>query len=207
VRSIRRLLIQRWQSDDDRVKRTAGRKRVLIDSREDFFAKACEVPLQNSTTNVLAAYGIELLVRRDDLLDSQLSGNKFYKLFFNLHEAKKHGQSRLLSFGGAYSNHLHALAAAGQRYGFKTIGVVRGERPAQLSPTLTDAQNWGMQLVFISRREYGDKHETQILEILRNQLGDFYWIPEGGANLAGARGMQLLGASLEQQLNADYTAV
>lgn len=180
---------------------------MLIDSREDFFAKACEVPLQNSTTNVLAAYGIELLVRRDDLLDSQLSGNKFYKLFFNLHEAKKHGQSRLLSFGGAYSNHLHALAAAGQRYGFKTIGVVRGERPAQLSPTLTDAQNWGMQLVFISRREYGDKHETQILEILRNQLGDFYWIPEGGANLAGARGMQLLGASLEQQLNADYTAV
>lgn len=180
---------------------------MLIESYENFFAKACEVPLQDSTTKALAACGIELLVRRDDLLDPQLSGNKFYKLFFNLHEAKKQGQTSLLSFGGAYSNHLHALAAAGQRYGFKTLGVIRGERPAQLSPTLVDAQNWGMQLVFISRREYGDKHESQILDMLHHQLGDFYWIPEGGANLAGARGMRLLGAALEQQLNADYTAV
>ena len=180
---------------------------MLIDSSEIFFAKASEVPLQNGTTSALAACGIELLIRRDDLLDAQLSGNKFYKLFFNLHEASKQGKTCLLSFGGAYSNHLHALAAAGQRYGFKTVGVVRGEQPAQLSPTLVDAQHWGMQLVFVSRREYGDKNEPQILAMLRDRLGDFYWIPEGGANLAGARGMQLLGASLEQQLKAGYTAV
>lgn len=180
---------------------------MLIDSCEDFLAQACKVPLQNATTAVLASEGVELLVRRDDLLDQQLSGNKFYKLFCNLHEASKQGLTTLLSFGGAYSNHLHALAAAGQRYAFKTIGVVRGERPVQLSPTLIDAERWGMQLVFVSRREYGDKSEPQMLDTLRNVFGDFYWIPEGGANLAGARGMQLLGAALEQQVKADYTAV
>ncbi len=185
----------------------AGIKTVLIDSGDDFFAAACAVPLQNVTTKVLAAAGVELLVRRDDLLDKQLSGNKFYKLFFNLHEASKKRISTLLSFGGAYSNHLHALAAAGQRYGFRTIGVVRGERPAQLNPTLADAEKWGMQLVFISRKEYGDKHESPIIDALHNQFGEFYSIPEGGANLAGAQGMQLLGRALEQQVKADYTAV
>ena len=180
---------------------------MLIDSGDDFFAAACAVPLQNMTTKVLAAAGVELLVRRDDLLDQQLSGNKFYKLFFNLHEACKKRITTLLSFGGAYSNHLHALAAAGQRYGFKTIGVVRGERPVQLSPTLIDAENWGMQLVFISRQQYGDKNELQMIEALRSQFGEFYSVPEGGSNLAGAQGMKLLGQALEQQVKADYTAV
>ncbi len=122
---------------------------VLIYSAEELLGIARKVPVQQVKHKIFTGAGIEVLVRRDDLIDPELSGNKFYKLFFNLRAAREQGFTRLLSFGGAYSNHLHALAAAGNRYGFSTLGVVRGERPAQLSPTLIDAEAWGMQLVFI----------------------------------------------------------
>lgn len=173
----------------------------------DLLSVACTVPVQRVEHKVFTDAGIDVVVRRDDLIDPQLSGNKFYKLFFNLRAAREQGFTRLLSFGGAYSNHLHALAAAGHRYGFNTLGVVRGERPAQLSPTLGDAEAWGMQLVFISRADYQYKSEPELLAELQSRYGGFYLIPEGGANLAGARGMQLLGHALEQQLKGDYTAV
>lgn len=173
----------------------------------DLLSVACKVPVQRVEHKVFTDAGIDVVVRRDDLIDPQLSGNKFYKLFFNLRAAREQGFTRLLSFGGAYSNHLHALAAAGHRYGFNTLGVVRGERPAQLSPTLGDAEAWGMQLVFISRADYQHKSEPELLAELQSRYGGFYLIPEGGANLAGARGMQLLGHALEQQLKGDYTAV
>lgn len=179
---------------------------MLIDSVDALLDIAVRVPIQSVELDVLADAGIELLVRRDDLIDSQLSGNKFYKLFFNLQAAREQGFNRLLSFGGAYSNHLHALAAAGNRYGFQTLGVVRGERPTQLSPTLSDAEAWGMRLVFLSRDGYRNKADEWI-DTVREQYGDFYLIPEGGANLAGARGMRLAGRALEQQLKGDYTAV
>jgi 1-aminocyclopropane-1-carboxylate deaminase len=180
---------------------------VLIESVDALLDIACRVPVQRVQVKSLMDAGIELLVRRDDLIDPELSGNKFYKLFFNLRDAHEQGFTRLLSFGGAYSNHLHALAAAGNRYGFNTLGVVRGERPAQLSPTLSDAEAWGMQLVFIGREDYRHKSEQEMIADLQTQYGDFYLIPEGGANLAGARGTQLLGQSLERQLKGDYTAV
>lgn len=180
---------------------------MVIDSDYDFFKLACAVPLQNATTSVLAHYGIELLMRRDDLIDANVSGNKAYKLFYNLRAAREAGHSQLLSFGGAYSNHLHALALAGARYGFATLGVIRGERPKDLSPTLEDAERAGMHLLFISRAEYQRKTLNHLLEAWRNQFGDFYLIPEGGAGLLGARGMSLSGQALEEQLKGDYTAV
>ncbi len=173
----------------------------------DLLKVACQVPIQRVELKMSVDAGIELLVRRDDAVDPELSGNKLYKLFFNLRAAREQKFNRLLSFGGAYSNHLHALAAAGKRYGFRTVGVVRGERPAQLSPTLSDAEAWGMQLIFISRANYRNKSEPELIADLRDRFGEFYLIPEGGANEAGARGMQLLGQALEQQLKGDYTAV
>ncbi|HSC66088.1 MAG TPA: pyridoxal-phosphate dependent enzyme [Cellvibrio sp.] len=173
----------------------------------DLLGGARNVPFQPVQLKALEDYGVELLVRRDDLVDPELSGNKFYKLFFNLCEARAKGYTRLLSFGGAYSNHLHALAAAGNRYGFTTLGVVRGERPVRLSPTLCDVEAWGMQLIFVGRSDYRNKSESELIANLRDRFGDFYIIPEGGANLAGARGMQVLGQALEQQLNGAYTAV
>lgn len=180
---------------------------MLIDTAQQLFEAAVKVPLQQATTVLLAREGIELLVRRDDLLDPLLSGNKFYKLFFNLQSARAQNFTQVLSFGGAYSNHLHALAAAAKRYGLASIGVIRGERPARLSPTLTDAEAWGMKLVFISRTEYGRKTELDWLADLQACYGLSYLIQEGGANIAGARGMQVLGHALEQQLRGDYASV
>ncbi|WP_052417320.1 1-aminocyclopropane-1-carboxylate deaminase/D-cysteine desulfhydrase [Cellvibrio mixtus] len=180
---------------------------MVIDSDSDFYRLACAVPLHIGTTAELANRGIELLVRRDDLIDDGLSGNKAYKLFYNLRAAREAGHTRLLSFGGAYSNHLYALAMAGARYSFSTVGIVRGARPTLLSPTLIDAEQAGMQLVFIGRDEYRQKTLTHLLGDWRRQFGDFYLIPEGGAGLLGARGMSLATQALEAQLKGGYTGV
>lgn len=180
---------------------------MTMNTEQQLFDAALQVPLQPATTSILAQAGVELWVRRDDRLDPQLSGNKFYKLFFNLQAAKAQGYGRVVSFGGAYSNHLHALAAAAQRYGIEAIGVVRGERPLRLSPSLQDAEAWGMQLVFVSRADYQRKTDPEWLADFQRCYGPSYLIPEGGANLAGARGMQLLGRALQQQLKDDCTAV
>jgi len=182
--------------------------------QDELRERALAVPLQTITTRALAKIGIELLLRRDDLIDEQISGNKFYKLFYNLVAAKEQGYSQLVSFGGAYSNHLHALAAAGHKYGFQTLGVVRGERPAVLSPSLQDAEAWGMRLVFVAREVYRDLQSAnpsaradEFKGELTRQYGDGYWIPEGGANTEGALGMKVLGQAIEQQLRGGYTSV
>lgn len=178
-----------------------------LPNTETLLAQALAIPLQQATTRLLAERGLELWVRRDDLLDARLSGNKFYKLLLNLHAARAQGYTQILSFGGAYSNHLHALAAAAQHYGFKAIGVIRGERPLQLSPMLEDAQAWGMELVFVSREDYRRKTQAQLLADLQRCYGRSYVIPEGGANLLGAEGMSLVGRALELQSNGDYDSL
>lgn len=180
---------------------------MVIESPDDFFQRACAVPLHDATTSFLADAGITLLIRRDDQIDNELSGNKAYKLLFNLHAARDSGYEQILSFGGAYSNHLHALALAGAKFGFKTFGVVRGERPETLSPTLSDAQRSGMRLVFINRKLYQQKSSEALMVSWKQRFGDFFLIPEGGAGLLGARGMSLMGQAIENQLRGDYTAV
>src|SRR5690625_7746489 len=99
----------------------------------------------------MSRLGLEVLVRRDDLVHPALPGYKFYKLNHNLHRAHQEGYTRVVSFGGAHSNHLHALAAAGHLYGFATHGLERGERPRKLSPTVEDEQALGMTLDFVHR--------------------------------------------------------
>jgi len=182
---------------------------VLIDliSEDEFLSKVQKIPLQPIEWALAKQKGVEILVRRDDLIDTYLSGNKFYKLFYNMQAAQALGYSTLLSYGGAYSNHIHALAAAAKMYGFKSIGVIRGERPKQLSATLLDAQAWGMQLHFVSRSDYRDKHGDGLSENLKSCFGDFFEIPEGGANAYGVMGAKALGAAICQQVKSDYTAV
>jgi 1-aminocyclopropane-1-carboxylate deaminase len=169
--------------------------------------RALAVPLERLSWALADRCGLEVLVRRDDTIDPLISGNKFYKLFYNLQEARARGESRLISFGGAWSNHLHALAAAGHRYGFETLGVVRGERPANLSATLRDAEAWGMRLHFLGRVDYARKSDSELVATLQRQLGAGYWIPEGGANEAGCRGATEIGVALQQQLQGDYQQV
>ncbi|TAN66749.1 MAG: 1-aminocyclopropane-1-carboxylate deaminase/D-cysteine desulfhydrase [Methylobacter sp.] len=126
-------------------------------------------------------YQIELWMKRDDLLHPVISGNKWRKLKYSLDHALSLGADTLISMGGAYSNHLHALAYVGKVLGLKTIGFVRGEQPETLTPTLLDMKSWGMELKFISRsnyrllRQYKDCHDLPGLKPRQ------YWFPEGGA--------------------------
>ena len=138
-------------------------------------------------------YGIELYIKREDVLHDEISGNKFRKLKYNLDEAKRQGKSRLLTFGGAYSNHIAAVAAAGRDYGFETIGVIRGDELAlkyQENPTLKKAMQDGMQFYFATRTQYRDKMNVVFLEKLQQQFGDFYLIPEGGTNQLAVKGCE-----------------
>ncbi len=132
--------------------------------------------------------GLEIAVKREDLLHPQLGGNKFYKLAGHLQRFSESGARRLLSFGGAFSNHLLALAAAAHDLGVPSIGIIRGEWPEQLSPTLQDAADRGMKLVFISRESYRNKADPAWLDELQQRFSDAYLIPEGGGDITGSRG-------------------
>jgi len=138
-------------------------------------------------------YGIELYIKREDLLHEEISGNKFRKLKYNLEEAKRQGKTKLLTFGGAFSNHIAAVAAAGRDYAFDTVGVIRGEELAlkyQENPTLKKASEDGMQFYFATRTQYRDKKNVDFLEELYQQFGDFYLIPEGGTNEFAVKGCE-----------------
>ena len=136
---------------------------------------------------------ISVTIKREDLIHPFVSGNKFRKLKYNLLVAKKEKYETLLTFGGAFSNHIAAVAYAGKENGFKTIGIIRGEElhnKITENPTLLFAQNCGMQFEFISREAYRSKSETFFLENLKQQFGDFYLIPEGGTNVLAIQGCE-----------------
>ena len=133
---------------------------------------------------------IQLYLKRDDLLHPLVSGNKWRKLKYNLLAARDQKQHTLLTFGGAYSNHLYATAAAGQVFGFNTIGIVRGEEltNAPLNSTLTFCQAQGMRLHFVSRADYRRRQDPEFLTELTDQFGPGHIIPEGGTNELALRG-------------------
>lgn len=146
------------------------------------------IPTQEIYLPLLEQKGIRLAVRRLDKVHDQVSGNKFFKLKYNLEEAKNLGFSTLLTFGGAYSNHIHATAAAARLEGFKAIGIIRGEETLPLNPTLSIAKSEGMQLEYITRDDYRKKSENSFIERLRDKFGEFYLIPEGGTNPLAIKG-------------------
>lgn len=138
-------------------------------------------------------YGIDLYIKREDLLHEEISGNKFRKLKYNLEEARRQGKTKLLTFGGAFSNHIAAVAAAGRDNGFETVGVIRGEELENKiaeNPTLRKAQSDGMHLHFITRTQYREKSHSTFLKELFHQFGDFYLIPEGGTNEFAVKGCE-----------------
>jgi 1-aminocyclopropane-1-carboxylate deaminase len=182
---------------------------IQLLSEDEFLNKAYNIELQAVPWKLAQEKGIEVLMRRDDLIDAHLSGNKFYKLFYNLHAARDMGCNQLLTYGGAYSNHIYAVAMASKLYGFKAIGVIRGERPKVLSPTLSDAESAGMKLHFLSRLEYRNKSKSvqELSNELKRLYGDFFEIPEGGANVYGAMGTRVIGTAIRQALKTDYTSI
>lgn len=148
------------------------------------------------TANQFISYGFQdvtLQIKREDLIHPFISGNKYRKLKYNLIQAKSEKKIKLLTFGGAFSNHIAAVAFAGKEYGFETIGIIRGEEIAEKTsqnPTLQFAKKCGMQLEFVSRNDYRLKNDIEFLDQLKLQFGDFYLIPEGGTNAFAIRGCE-----------------
>jgi 1-aminocyclopropane-1-carboxylate deaminase/D-cysteine desulfhydrase-like pyridoxal-dependent ACC family enzyme len=151
--------------------------------------------------------GVRLLLWRDDLLNSDLPGNKARKLKYNLLAAREQGHTRLLTFGGAYSNHLAAVAAAGRLYGFETTGLVRGEEHQPLNPTLARCRADGMQLHYLDRTTYRRRTEPAFLAEMQAQFGPAYLLPEGGTNALALRGVAELAGELRQHTDFDAVAV
>ncbi len=134
-----------------------------------------------------------LYIKREDLLHPHISGNKFRKLKYNLAQAKKETKTSLLTFGGAFSNHILAVAAAGNENGFKTIGIIRGEELQNKiaeNPTLQKAQDFGMVFEFVSRENYRQKNNQDFIVKLAEKFGDFYLLPEGGTNDLAVKGCE-----------------
>ena len=172
------------------------------------------LPLENSiiqeiTYTPKGYLPLKLWIKRDDLLHPFISGNKYRKLKYNLEAAKEQSYATLLTFGGAFSNHIAATAAAGQEFGFKTIGVIRGdelaldlEKTLDENPTLSLANKNGMEFKFVDRKTYRLKHTTEFIETLKEELGRFYNVPEGGTNKLAIKGTEeILG---ENESNFDY---
>ncbi len=145
-------------------------------------------PLQEVTFPPITDRGIRLLVKRDDLIHSEVSGNKWRKLKLNIEKLRQRGNSCLLTLGGAHSNHTAATAAAAEMYGLRSIGVIRGEDANMSNFTLSFARAKGMELYPISRQDYRRAREGELREEFHSQFGAFYFVPEGGANDLGRMG-------------------
>jgi len=160
-------------------------------------------PLEELESPALRKAGIRLLIKRDDLLRMgpglALCGNKWRKLQYNLQAARDEGHATLLTFGGAFSNHIAAAASAGAAFGFHTIGIIRGERPEGLNPTLRFAESCGMELKFVSRQAFREKQSPGFLNRLQEQSGSFYLLPEGGTNALALHGCSHIVDEVEQQ--------
>ena len=145
-------------------------------------------PLQKLDIPLFKDFGVDLFIKRDDLLHPEISGNKWRKLKYNLFELEKSDKSGFITFGGAYSNHLHAVAAAGKEFDFITVGIVRGEKPDVLSPTLQNCSDLGMKLVFVSREEYRLKEKSNLIAEIVRCHSELILFPEGGANQFALKG-------------------
>ena len=168
-----------------------------------------ETIAQNIPDQQINFHDITLIIRRLDLVHPQISGNKFFKLKYNFLEAKRQGYQHILSFGGAYSNHIAATAFAAQQFSFQSVGVIRGEELADrpLNPTLATAQEFGMQLHFVSRDEYRRKQQPEYLAELARQFPEHYVIPEGGTNALAIQGCQEILKDSDAQFDVICCAV
>ena len=157
-------------------------------------------PLQRLHLDWLQQAGVQVAVLRLDLIDSLISGNKWFKLTEHLHAARAAGADGLISLGGAHSNHLHALAAAGKRFGFATVGLLRGH--PQQTPTTMDLERFGMQLHWLGFAGYRARHEPGFWQPWQAMYPALHQVPEGGGGLAGALGCKPLLSMVREQLGA-----
>lgn len=157
-------------------------------------------PVESITHPIAQQYGLTWLLKRDDQVHPQLSGNKFRKLRDNLRQAEEKGCSQLVTFGGAYSNHIAAVAAAGSIFGFSTVGFIRGEAQTPLNPTLQAAATNGMELRYLDRSTYRKRNEPAFQAQLLKDHPKAYLIPEGGTNAYALPGCAVIIEELKSQL-------
>ena len=160
-------------------------------------------PVEAVEDERLERAGVRLWLKRDDLIHPALPGNKWRKLKYNLRAAVAEGHECLLTFGGAYSNHVRATAAAGSYFGLDTIGVIRGEPHEPLNWSLRYAAGQGMRLRYLDRTAYRDHASPEVIAGLRREFGDFYLLPEGGSNALAVRGC----AELTAEIGADFDVI
>lgn len=151
-----------------------------------------EIEFNELASPLLSEHRISLSIARLDKIHPVISGNKLFKLYYFLEEAVLNNHKAILTFGGAYSNHLAATAYACKIYGTRSIGIVRGEKNSLHNHTLKQCVSNGMELHFLSRDDYRNKDSTEIHEMLKDKFGDFLMIPEGGYHPMGALGARLI---------------
>jgi 1-aminocyclopropane-1-carboxylate deaminase len=158
-----------------------------------------QAPLELLHLDWLTPAGVEVAILRLDQIDPLISGNKWFKLIEHLKAADQNGAQGIVSLGGAHSNHLHALAAAGERLGFTTVGLLRGH--PQETPTVKDLQAFGMQLHWLGYGGYRARHEPGFWAPWREQYPELQPVPEGGGGLRGAKGCMQLVVQAREQLS------
>ena len=156
------------------------------------FFESTKAEIEDLADDLFLQDQVHVSVLRLDKIHPVVSGNKLFKLHYFLQEALHSGHQTILSFGGAYSNHLAATAFAGKALHLKCIGIVRGERPLHLSTTLQQCIQDGMELKFISRQEFDTKENAQLISTLQNEYGEFILVPEGGYHPLGSKGAALI---------------
>jgi 1-aminocyclopropane-1-carboxylate deaminase len=161
-------------------------------------------PIIEIRSEILRTANVNLLVKREDLNHPTVSGNKWWKLKYNLEEVRKREHDTILTFGGAYSNHIFSTAAAASELGLKSIGIIRGEEALPLNKTLDFANRCGMQLHYVSREIYRKKTDPKFIERLRDRFGDFYLIPEGGTNEFAVEGCREFAVEHLSPIQFDY---
>lgn len=173
------------------------------------FFDSANVINQQVKASILSEKNIQLFVKREDTINPDISGNKYRKLKYNLKLAKEKGFAKIVTFGGAFSNHILATAVAGNLVGLQTVGIIRGEELGEniketlsLNPTLKKAYDGGMKFEFISRKDYREKMNSAFIERLEKKYGAFYLLPEGGTNRLAVKGCEEI--LTEQDIEFDY---
>lgn len=161
-------------------------------------------PVMEVQCRVTKQEAIKLFIKREYQNHPYISGNKWWKLKYNLEEAVHQGHTTLLTFGGAYSNHIYATAAAAKELELSSVGVIRGEETLPLNHTLTFAKECGMQLHYVSREDYRKKSEAGFIKNLNDRFGRFYLIPEGGTNALAVKGCAEFTQQLSHEVDFDY---
>jgi 1-aminocyclopropane-1-carboxylate deaminase len=163
-----------------------------------------ETPLQELRNEALDRAGVRLLVKREDLNHPYISGNKWWKLKYNIQQALNEGHDTILTFGGAYSNHIYATCVAANEASLNSIGLIRGEMTLPLNATLSFAETRGMQLHYISRESYRKKNEPAFHAELLKKFGRFYLLPEGGTNSLALKGCVEFAKEQLSAIDYDY---